>query len=495
MVTTTREPGVFIVRRLAVAIRDTRKGAGGNDMSKIIVEKQEANLKRVLGTKDVIGLAVGLIIGAGIMSLTGVAIGKTGTGTVFAFLLSAALMVITTLPVAQLGAAAPTAGGSYKYVSRLLGSRWGFLFIMLYIPTYTCLSVYAISFAQYFQVVLPGANVHLVAGVVMTVFYIINILGMKKLSFVQNLMVVLLVAAIVAFVGFGLPKVDCGNVFALENLAPNGAGGFLTATALLSFAMVGASFLGDLGGEMKNPSRDIPMGIIVATLGVGLLYALIALVACGVLPWREVADRPLTDVARTILSPSLFYLFVIGGGLGATATTINGTLSYVTKPLVIACQDGWLPRRLGKVDKRTGTPLRLLTLFYVVGMVPIVFGFSLDTASTLCTGIGMFAFSLPALASCRLIRKYPELYEGSAFKIPRKGLAFLGLLGFAVSIVQGLLLLSQFRAVVIGIIFVYIVVVSAVGRAFERRVPVEDDLKAMESFTSDPTGKTGSLDE
>ena len=98
-------------------------------MAAAVSANQERNLKRVLGTKDVIGLAVGLIIGAGIMSLTGVAIGKTGTGTVFAFLLSAVLMALTTLPIAQLGAAAPSAGGSYKYTSRLLGSKWGFLFI------------------------------------------------------------------------------------------------------------------------------------------------------------------------------------------------------------------------------------------------------------------------------------------------------------------------------------------------------------------------------
>jgi APA family basic amino acid/polyamine antiporter len=450
-------------------------------MAKTSLGSQEENLKRVLGTKDVIGLAVGLIIGAGVMSLTGVAIGKTGTGTVFAFLLSAALMVLTTLPIAQLGAAAPSAGGSYKYVSRLLGSKWGFLFIMLYIPTYICLSVYAISFAQYFQVLIPGADAHLTAGAVMTVFYIINILGTKKLSFAQNLMVVLLVAALAAFIGFGLPKVDYAAVFASENLLPAGAGGFLTATALLSFAMVGASFLGDLGGEMKNPSRDIPLGIIVATLGVGLLYALIAIVACGVLPWREVADRPLSAVAQRILSSPLFYLFVIGGGLGATATTINGTLGYVTKPLVIACQDGWLPRRLGAVNKKTGTPIYLLTLFYVVGMIPILFGFSLSTASNLCTGIGMFAFSFPSLAACRLTRKYPGLYENSAFKLPRKMLSFLGILGFAVSIVQGLLLLSEFKRVVTIGLFAYMLAAFLIGWVSEKRVPIPADLKAMEA--------------
>ena len=232
-------------------------------------------------------MAVGLIIGAGIMSLTGVAIGQTGTGTIFAFLASAVLMVITTLPIAQLGAAAPSAGGSYKYVSRLIGSKWGFLFIMLYIPTYICLSVYAISFAQYFQVLVPGASVRLIAGIAITVFYIINILGAKKLSFSQNLMVYLLIAALVVFIGFGLPKVNYQAVFDAKNILPNGAGGFLTATALLSFAMVGAGFLGDMGGEMKNPSRDIPLGIIASTLGVGVLYALIAIVAC----WRFALAR------------------------------------------------------------------------------------------------------------------------------------------------------------------------------------------------------------
>lgn len=453
-------------------------------MARTDLGNQEQNLKRVLGTKDVIGLAVGLIIGAGIMSLTGVAIGKTGTGTVFAFLLSSFLMTLTTLPIAQLGAAAPTAGGSYKYVSRLLGSKWGFLFIMLYIPTYICLSVYAISFAQYFQVLVPGADPHLVAGIAMTIFYVVNILGTKKLSFAQNIMVVLLVAALAAFIGFGLPKVDYEAVFASENLFPAGTGGFLTAAALLSFAMVGASFLGDLGGEMKNPSRDIPLGIIVATLGVGLLYALIAIVACGVLPWRDVANQSLTSVARAILSSPLFYLFVVGGGLGATATTINGTLGYVTKPLVIACQDGWLPRRLGEVNARTGAPIYLLTLFYVVGMIPIVFGFPLGTAANFCTGVGMFAFAFPALASCRLAKKYPQLYAASAFKLPPKLLSSLGILGFAISIIQGFLLLSEFEPYVLLGLLGYMFIVFLVGWRLEKRIPVPGDLKSMTAVAS-----------
>ena len=450
-------------------------------MSETSLRKQEQNLKRVLGTKDVIGMAVGLIIGAGIMSLTGVAIGMTGTGTIIAFPVSAVLMVVATMPLAQLGAAAPTAGGSYKYVSRLLGSKWGFLFVMLYIPTYISLSVYAISFAQYFQVLAPGVSEHLIAGIMMTVFYIVNILGTKRLSFVQNIMVVLLIAALAAFVGFGLPKVDYSEVFRGENMFPFGTGGFFTAAALLSFAMVGASFLGDLGGEMKNPSRDIPLGIIIATLGVGVLYAFIALVACGVLPWREVVNQPLSMVAEAALSKPFFYLFIIGGGLGATSTTINATLSYVTKPLVIACQDGWLPRRLGRVTEKRGVPINLLTLFYIVGMVPIVFRFSIATASNLCTGIGMFAFSLPALASIRLVSRYPELHKNSRFRIPAKLLKTLGILGFLVTLVQGFLLISEFSVPVIAGFFIYIVVIIVLGWIFEKRVPIPADLRSIES--------------
>ena len=444
------------------------------------IENQEQNLKQVLGTWDVIIMAVGLIIGAGVMSLTGVAIGNTGTGVVFAYLLSALLMVFSTLPAGQMGAAAPTAGASYKYVSRLLGAKWGFFFIALYIPTYVAISMYALSFGQYFVVLVPSMNPYTVAMIAMTIFYVLNLIGTKTLSIVQNLMAFFLLLALVLFIAMGLGKVDYNAVFSMENIFPNGAGGFISATAILSFAMVGAGYIADLGGEMKKPSRDIPLGIISSTVGVGILYAFIAIVAVGVFPWKNVANQSLSMVAQAIMPRPVFYFFIIGGALGAIATTLNGTLAYVTKPLVIACQDGYLPQKLGAVNKKTGIPVFLLTLFYVVAMIPLILRYSMETISNFCTAVGSFTFSLPSLSLFFFLKKYPDLYEKSAFKLPRKLIRPISILAVCLGLFQGLVLMSNFPAPLLLIVFIYFVAAFITGIILEKRHPPLSGLERVQ---------------
>lgn len=444
------------------------------------VENQEKNLKRVLDTKDVLLMAVGLIIGAGVMTLTGVAIGRTGTGVPIAYLIAAVATTVMSIPVAQLGSAAPTAGAGYKYASRLISPMWGFFFIATYIPMFICFAVYALAFAQYFCFLVPAADPYIVAMVILTVMFLINLLGTREFSVVQNVMVAILALALVFFIAYGLPRVDYGAVFEPENLLPFGAAGMVNAVALLSFAMAGASYMSSMGSEMKNPGRDIPLGIIVGTLGVGVIYALIALVACGVLPWGDVAGKSLAEVAQEILPPWLLYVFVIGGGLGATATTINANFAYVSKPLISACQDGWLPRKLGKVSKKTGIPSYLLTLFYIVGMVPLILRLSISDIADLCSAAGMIGASVIPIGLIRMMKKRPDLYEKSRFKIPRRIITPLCIFCVILAVFQAIALLSNFPTKYQLIVVAYLVVVLIFGKLWSSRVNNEDDLVAAD---------------
>ena len=202
-------------------------------------------------------------------------------------------------------------------------------------------------------------------------------MGIKSASTVGNLMVITLILALSFFIIFGLPHVNF-SVFNTSSMFPDGFTGFFTAVGLVSFATGGAQVVAELGGEMKNPKRDIPLVIIVATIFVGLLYAFIASIAVGVLPIPEVAGRPLTSVAKEVLPSPVFIFFMVGGAMFALATTLNATFTWVTKSLLIAIEDGYLPKALGTVNKRFGTPHWLLLIFYIIGILPIVSGMSLD---------------------------------------------------------------------------------------------------------------------
>lgn len=232
------------------------------------------------------------------------------------------------------------------------------------------------------------------------------------------------------------------------------------AVGLLSFATGGAQVVAELGGEMKRPGRDIPLTIIVATLGIGVLYAFMATIAVGVLPIADVANQPLTDVAKAILPQPLFVFFMVGGAMFALATTLNATLSWVTKGIMIACEDGWLPKSLGKVNKKYGTPHWLLTIFYIIGVIPIITGMPLAIIASLGTGVFLLANVIPIIAATKLPKKYPERYKTAPFKLSPTTLNVVVFIGVALLLFQGYLLMSSLSyKIIIGAI-AYMVVAA-----------------------------------
>lgn len=188
----------------------------------------EANFKKVLGLSDVVGMALGQIIGAGVLIFTGIGIGMTGRGIMIAFLVAAAMTAITILPMAQLSSAIPTTGAAYRYSSRLLGPKWGFYWMIGLMLSKVTIALYALSFAQYLQGLVPWINVKAVALAMMTVFYITNIIGIKSAAVAEKWMVVIKLAALAVFIIWGVPNVNFSE-FTLPSLVPNGVDGLLQA--------------------------------------------------------------------------------------------------------------------------------------------------------------------------------------------------------------------------------------------------------------------------
>ncbi|WP_436950770.1 APC family permease [Staphylococcus xylosus] len=425
--------------------------------------QQATNLKKVLGLTDVLGIAIGQIIGAGVMSLTGIGIQMTGSGITPAFILSAVITLLTMFPIAILGSTLPTTGGMYQYTSRLLSPKTGIFWLMLFMFLQITLSLYALSFAQYLEGLFPGVPVRTVAFSLLTILFIVNIIGIKSASIIGNLMVITLIVALSCFIIFGIPHVNFG-VFNSNSMFPDGFTGFFTAVGLVSFATGGAQVVAELGGEMKNPKRDIPIVIIVATIFVGILYAFIASIAVGVLPIPEVAGRPLTSVAKEILPTPIFIFFMIGGAMFALATTLNSTFTWVTKSLLMAIHDGYLPKALGHVNGRFGTPHWLLLIFYIIGALPIVTGMSLNVVAQLGTGISLIVFAFPALAVTQLPKKYPEAYKQSPFKVPYPVLIVIAITAIIVLLYQSYLLISDLKISYIIGTLIYILLSLAIAQ-------------------------------
>ena len=299
-----------------------------------------------LNISDCMGLAIGQIIGSGIMVLTGIVIGLTGHGIAAAFILGAVLAIITCVPFIILTSAIPSSGAGFTYIRRLMGEKAGFMYIAMFVLSQVLIATYAKGFASYFCSIFPQFGESAVAMAALVICTAVNLIGLKSSALVQKGMVVLLLLSLFLFIVFGLPKVSWDALTpTVSNLMPNGPKNFFTGVALLSFACGGAKFVAENGDDIVEPSRTIPKVIVLSASIVAVFDVLIGIVAGGVLPVETVAFQNLTLVAQEIFPTWLYLFFVFGGAVFALLTTLNGTLSWVTRGLQAAAKQGWLPEK------------------------------------------------------------------------------------------------------------------------------------------------------
>ena len=378
------------------------------------------DLARTLGKKELMGIAIGQIIGAGIMSMMGVAIAMTGRSANLAFMLSAMFTMCTFFPSIFITSCIRMRGGMYTQFAIFAGDKWAGYYSVVYFITNMSLAMYALSFAQYALALLPtGGSQKVIALVVGTLFFILNYFGVDLMAKIQNLLVVVLLLSLTIFAVFGLPQVDLVNYFSNADgmFMTEGVSGFLTATAYLGFATGGATVILGVSAECKNPTKDIPFVIITATIGVAILYGLVATTAAGILPVPEVANQPLTLVAAEILPKPLYIFFIVGGAMFALATTLNSQIMSCTKPVMQSCEDGWFPQSLAALSKYK-TPWKILIIYYIILVVPIVLELEIAQISSIVQILGYLNNLVLTITAMKLPKLFPEAWEKSQFKVP-----------------------------------------------------------------------------
>lgn len=419
------------------------------------------DLKRVLGFWDLMAISVGSIVGSGIMSLTGVAIDRTGRSIFIAFIVGGFITLLARSPQIFLNSVARFRGGDYSMVGSLLGEKWTGAYSIISLLTSVTLALYALSFADYAMPFLPWLTRKAIALGILTLLFVVNVFGVNAFAKVQNLTVALLVVSLTIFTVFGLTHLE-PDYFEKSSWMTGGFHGLWSAAVLMSYTCDGAQNVTSMSAEAKNPTKDIPKVMLLSTLGIALFYGLMGVVAAGVLPVAQVAGQPLTIVAGTILSKPLYYLFVIGGAWMALLTTLNSSIASSTKPLMQACNDGWYPRSLARLHPKFRTPIILLGFYYIIGFVPIVLNFDIGMIGDMTITVGAITKFMIVLSMLRLPKVMPEAWRKSNFHISNTALKVIGLLDLCVIIFSGFmssvelplpLLLGNLAIVVFAFIF------------------------------------------
>ena len=416
----------------------------------IKVFKEPAPKPGTLGRTELYALAVGQVIGAGVITLIVPAIKMTGYSAWLAYFVAIVMGFIMILPYVFVSSTLRLGGGNYSMLCELAGPTTSGIFAFSYLTQCLSLSLFGAAASAYLGDVIPalgGAMPRAIVGVsLLTFFFIVNLLGVDVMAKAQKLMTWLLIAALFLFaiVGIFKMKLPIFN-FADPNFLIHGwgiafdkgqiAGGFTGAVLLFVYSCQGYYMTIAYGRDSKNAKRDIPAALLMTVPTLIVLYVGVAMAGVGVMSVKEYgASTTLVFAAQRIFPTWLFYFFIIGGPIMELLSTLNSSFAYNAITIGQSCDDGWLPATFGKKNAK-GSRVFILAFMYVLGIIPIVFGLSITVITNMVQLFTSFFAFLNFAALIKLPAKYPEAWKKSRFHVSNGmyyGICILSLVGFIV---------------------------------------------------------------
>lgn len=443
------------------------------------MESKERNQnERCLTRMDLYGMAIGTVIGAGVMTMTGIGIGITGKSVNIAYMIAAVIALISAVPSILIGSTANFLGGQYSQIGILAGKRFAGIFIYLNIAMSLSLTMSSMSFAQYFLSMIPGVNERLISVGVITILCLLHTIAVKNAARLQNIMVVIVSLAIFAYLFFGLRNVQPGY-FEGEDFMTGGVFGLIQTSFYLTMTLCGITYVANYSSKARNPVKDIPFVIVTATMGAAIVFMLMATVAAGVLPVDQVADKPLSVAAKVFMPGGSYVFFAAGGAMFALLTTLNGGLGSKVYPLVTASGDGWLPSVMARRNRRFGTPHWAFLAIFLLTVVPVAVGLDIAVVANSSVILATSIRILIAFSAMRLPKVMPELWEKSSYHLSdRKVVAICGMSMFLNGCSVVLLIFTKPASQIIGNLTL-LCLATIVALVMEKRVTLKVSYEEM----------------
>jgi APA family basic amino acid/polyamine antiporter len=425
-----------------------------------------AQLRRALGLVECTLMGVGVILGAGIYALVGKAAGLAGNAVWLSFALAALVAGFTGLSYAELSSFIPKAGGQYYYAQRAFGNFAAFLVTwLLYLGLSVAVAAVALGFGGYFAALLPVRPVHgavlLIAAATAVLLY-----GIKQSAWVAAVGTALELFGLAMVVAVGLPRLGSVDYLATP---PAGAVGVLSAAALIFFAYIGFEEIVQLSEEARNPTRNIPLAVLLSIAVTTVLYVVVALSAVSVLGWQRLgqSEAPLADVVAASLGQRASYALSLIA-LFSTGNTVLILILSSARLMYGMAQDGSLPRRLASVHRRRQTP-HVATIVTALLAIAVVLGFeTIELAANLTNFALLTTFAV--INAAVIVLRYKQPDTPRPFRIPVNIGKFplLPLLGVASTVLM--LINVGYQAAGIGaMLCIAGALVFALRRSFSRR--------------------------
>jgi APA family basic amino acid/polyamine antiporter len=422
--------------------------------------KGENRLRRVLGPTQLTALGVGAIIGTGIFILTGVAAhDRTGPALMLSFVLAGLACVFAALCYAEFASMVPVAGSAYTYAYATLGELFAWIIGWDLVLEYAVGSAtVAHGWSAHFQEFTPllgfivpkafhtapfnycvsvgsgcpttgfvstGSYFDLPAILITFILTIVLVKGIQESATFNAVMVAVKLVIVFLVIGIGVFYINPANwhpfapygytgvsFFGHTILGETAKGGeplgMFAGAAIIFFAYIGFDSVSVHSEEAKNPSRDVPIGIITSLIICTILYIAVSAVLTGMVPTKEInIDAPVVDAFRRAGLPVMQYLVAAGAMTGITSVLLVMMLSQPRVMLALA-RDGLVPKGFfGDIHPKFRTPWKstILTGIFVAAMA----GFIPLSILAEMTSIGtLFAFVIVCAAVLVMRRTNPD---------------------------------------------------------------------------------------
>ncbi len=370
-----------------------------------------------LTRKDLFFIALGQVVGSGIVTVVGLAMKNTGPSAWLAYLTAILIGALLVFPYLMVGSTIRLGGGVYSAVLALMGEKWAGIYCVSKIPSCVALASFPITIGFYFGSIFPNINQTTVAVVFLVAFLFVQIIGINIFAKVQKYMGYVLLVGMFAFVVFGFPHINWSYVSPSQpKFFTNGALGFFTAVFLMISSTKGYYMSIVFGRNAINARRDVPKSMVFSFFAILIMYLGVSFVDIGVLPLDQVAGQPLTLVAKTVLPAVLFYLFIFGGVLMALTTSLNSTFASMVREIETGIEDGWLPTSWARKTK-FGTSIFVILFVFLAALIPILTGF---TVTKILNAMLLFTSVINIIVFVgifRLPKLYPEEWSKKTVKM------------------------------------------------------------------------------
>jgi basic amino acid/polyamine antiporter, APA family len=403
-------------------------------------------MTREFGLIAVIVTVVGYVIGASIFILPGQLAGTVGPSVILSYSLAAVIAFFACMSAAQLGSLYPKTGAGYVAITNLVSPLGAFITIWLMLAAYVfAIALIANGFGEYFNALIPAVDAKVAAYGVVILFGALNMGAAANLVRVQTLIVILFMLALVAVCFGGLFTAQFDN---LSPFMPAGFNPVVLAVVPAFFSYGGFMVVMEMAGEIKNPSRTIPLGLSISFIIVLLTYIALSFALVGTINWQELATQsaPVSRLAQEMFG-STGATFITIAAVGAAATSVNALVLVASRDIVALSESGLFsesfnPDALGKEH-----PTLAVLVVTGLAVVSLMLGQTVMEYAIWVSAITLIYQAIAGVALLFITTKARQAYRESKFKLSSGWLIFWGA-----------------GSVIISLVFLYLVFQDSQGR-------------------------------